>query len=297
MAAAAQSPFALLWIFRGRRQKYPRQSSMRTPAEVMELAVALRRENPDRTAAGIRRILRAQPGWSPDERTLQRHFTRLGLTRSAATTTSVFGQFEAEHSNDHPVCRSADPRAAGMSPYAGRIGGFRDRPDGRCRRCRPNIASPVPAADHPTPAAATCQSGTASTNLHPTAAVTASITVGPARSAADAIALGARRIVNIKPGRIGGYLEARRVHDVCAAHGVPVWCGGMLETGLGRAANVALASLPRFTLPGDTSASDRFCRTDITDPLVLADGHLPVPAGPGLAPIPAALAEVTTERV
>ena len=78
----------------------PRQASPRTPAEVMELAVALRRENPDRTAAGIRRILRAQLGWSPDERTLQRHFTRLGLTRSATAATSVFGRFEANHPNE-----------------------------------------------------------------------------------------------------------------------------------------------------------------------------------------------------
>ncbi|MFD7313042.1 o-succinylbenzoate synthase [Streptomyces sp. NPDC059883] len=120
-----------------------------------------------------------------------------------------------------------------------------------------------------------------------------------ARSAADAITLGACRIVNIKPGRVGGYLEARRVHDVCAAHGVPVWCGGMIETGLGRAANVALASLPGFTLPGDTSASDRFYRTDITEPFVLRDGHLPVPSGPGLgvAPVPDLLAAVTTSKV
>lgn len=78
----------------------PRQPSMRTPVEVMELAVALRRENPDRTAAGIRRILRAQLGWSPDERTLQRHFTRLGLTRTAAATTPVFGRFEADRPNE-----------------------------------------------------------------------------------------------------------------------------------------------------------------------------------------------------
>ncbi|GAA0640086.1 o-succinylbenzoate synthase [Kutzneria viridogrisea] len=119
-----------------------------------------------------------------------------------------------------------------------------------------------------------------------------------ARSAADAITLGACRIVNIKPGRVGGYLEARRVHDVCAAHGVPVWCGGMLETGLGRAANVALASLPGFTLPGDTSASDRFYRTDITEPFVLESGHLPVPTGPGLGvtPIPELLDEVSTAQ-
>jgi o-succinylbenzoate synthase len=117
-----------------------------------------------------------------------------------------------------------------------------------------------------------------------------------ARAAADAIALGACAIVNVKAGRVGGYLEARRIHDVCAAHAIPVWCGGMLETGLGRAANVALAALPGFTLPGDTSASDRYYRTDITEPFVLDQGHLPVPTGPGLGvtPIPDALDEVTT---
>jgi o-succinylbenzoate synthase len=104
-----------------------------------------------------------------------------------------------------------------------------------------------------------------------------------ARAAADAIALGACAVVNIKAGRVGGYLEARRVHDVCAAHGVPVWCGGMLETGLGRAANVTLAALPNFTLPGDTSASDRYWRRDlVTAPFVLEDGCVRVPAGPGL---------------
>jgi O-succinylbenzoate synthase len=103
-----------------------------------------------------------------------------------------------------------------------------------------------------------------------------------ARSAADAIAMGACSIVSVKPSRVGGYLEARRVHDVCQAHGVPVWCGGMLETGLGRAGNVALAALPNFTLPGDISASDRYYRRDITEPFVLHDGHLRVPSGPGL---------------
>jgi o-succinylbenzoate synthase len=116
-----------------------------------------------------------------------------------------------------------------------------------------------------------------------------------ARAAADAIALRACSIVNIKPGRVGGYLEARRIHDVCAAHGVPVWCGGMLETGLGRAPNLALAALPNFTLPGDTSASARYFRTDITEPFVLDSGHLAVPDAPGIGvdPIPAALGEVT----
>ena len=118
-----------------------------------------------------------------------------------------------------------------------------------------------------------------------------------ARTAAAAISLGACSIINIKPGRVGGYLEARRIHDVCRAHGVAVWCGGMLETGLGRAANVALAALPGFTLPGDTSASDRYYKTDITEPFVLSDGHLDVPAGPGIGvtPLAAELAEVTTK--
>ena len=120
--------------------------------------------------------------------------------------------------------------------------------------------------------------------------------VTSARAAADAIALGAAAIVNIKPGRVGGYLEARRVHDVCAANGVPCWAGGMLETGLGRAANVALAALPNFTLPGDTSASDRYYRTDITAPFRLEDGQVRVPTGPGLGvePDPDALAAATT---
>jgi O-succinylbenzoate synthase len=118
-----------------------------------------------------------------------------------------------------------------------------------------------------------------------------------ARAAADAITLGAAAIVNIKPGRVGGYLEARRIHDVCVAHGVPVWCGGMLETGIGRAANVALAALPGFTLPGDTSASDRYFRTDVTAPFVLDEGFLRVPTTPGLGvePLPEVLAEITTE--
>jgi O-succinylbenzoate synthase len=117
-----------------------------------------------------------------------------------------------------------------------------------------------------------------------------------ARAAADAIALGATSVVNIKPGRVGGYLEARRVHDVCAANGVPVWCGGMLETGIGRAANVALAALPGFVLPGDTSASDRYFARDVTRPFVLSDGHVAVPSGPGIGvdPDPATLADITT---
>ncbi len=117
-----------------------------------------------------------------------------------------------------------------------------------------------------------------------------------AESAADAIARGACSIVNIKAGRVGGYLEAVRVHDVCQAAGVAVWCGGMLETGLGRAANVALAALPGFTLPGDTSGSDRYFAPDITEPFVLEDGQLRVPKGPGLGVWPLADVLATTTR-
>jgi o-succinylbenzoate synthase len=99
----------------------------------------------------------------------------------------------------------------------------------------------------------------------------------------QALALKAVDVVNIKPGRVGGYLEAVDIHDVCLDAGVPVWCGGMVETGVGRAANVALAGLPGFTLPGDVSASDRFYTRDlITEPFVLRDGGLDVPTGPGL---------------
>ena len=118
-----------------------------------------------------------------------------------------------------------------------------------------------------------------------------------AKTAADAIALGACSIVNIKAGRVGGYLEAKRVHDVCRVHGVPVWCGGMLETGLGRAANLALAALSNFSLPGDTSASARYWETDLTEPFVLDDdGHIGVPDGPGLGvePRPDVLEAITT---
>jgi O-succinylbenzoate synthase len=84
--------------------------------------------------------------------------------------------------------------------------------------------------------------------------------------AADMIALGSGRIVNIKPGRVGGFLQSIAIHDLCAAHGIPVWCGGMLESGVGRAHNVALASLPNFTIPGDISPSERYWDEDIVTP-------------------------------
>jgi O-succinylbenzoate synthase len=102
--------------------------------------------------------------------------------------------------------------------------------------------------------------------------------------AAAALELGACRIINIKPGRVGGFTEALKIHDLCAARNVPVWCGGMLESGVGRAANVALAALPNFTLPGDLSASRRYYHADIVEPefSVDSEGRMKVPTGPGI---------------
>ena len=105
----------------------------------------------------------------------------------------------------------------------------------------------------------------------------------------DMIALGAGRIVNIKPGRVGGFTVARRIHDICLANGIPVWCGGMLESGIGRAHNVALASLPNFSLPGDLSPSARYWERDIVSPewTMDGDGLVPVPLdGPGIGVAP-----------
>jgi O-succinylbenzoate synthase len=104
------------------------------------------------------------------------------------------------------------------------------------------------------------------------------------RRAEDMIELGAGRIVNLKPGRVGGFTESRAIHDVCAAHAVPVWCGGMLESGIGRAYNVALAALPNFTIPGDISPSARYWERDIVKPeWTMQDGFVRVPLDrPGL---------------
>jgi O-succinylbenzoate synthase len=95
----------------------------------------------------------------------------------------------------------------------------------------------------------------------------------------DMIALGSGRIVNIKPGRVGGFTIARRIHDLCAKHAIPVWCGGMLESGVGRAYNVSLASLPNFSLPGDLSPSARYWERDIVTPewTMDNDGMVAVP--------------------
>ena len=104
-----------------------------------------------------------------------------------------------------------------------------------------------------------------------------------ARDAAAALELNACRIINIKVGRVGGFTEARKVHDVCQSHNVPVWCGGMLETGIGRAHNVALSTLDNFRLPGDVSASKRYWKEDIIEPEVEVSprGAIAVPDSPG----------------
>jgi O-succinylbenzoate synthase len=103
-------------------------------------------------------------------------------------------------------------------------------------------------------------------------------------AAQDAIAAGACRIINIKPGRVGGFTQSIQIHDWCAAHNIPVWHGGMLESGIGRAANIHLSTLPNFTLPGDVAASKRYFDPDLIDPPieVAADGTIPVPTGHGL---------------
>jgi len=103
--------------------------------------------------------------------------------------------------------------------------------------------------------------------------------------AEDMISLGAGRIINIKPGRVGGFAQSRAIHDLCVQHGIPVWCGGMLESGVGRAYNVALASLPGFTIPGDLSPSARYWEQDVVTPewTMNSEGIVAVPSDrPGL---------------
>jgi O-succinylbenzoate synthase len=99
-----------------------------------------------------------------------------------------------------------------------------------------------------------------------------------------AIEIGACKIINIKLGRVGGHTAARRIHDLCQSHDIPVWCGGMLETGIGRAHNIAMSTLPNFRLPGDVSASKRYWADDIIDPPVEVSpqGTIRVPLSPGI---------------
>lgn len=117
--------------------------------------------------------------------------------------------------------------------------------------------------------------------------------------ARKAIELGSTRIINIKVGRVGGLTEAKRIHDLCQEKGVPVWCGGMLESGIGRAHNIAITTLPNFTLPGDTAGSSRYWHEDLIHPeVVVHDGIIEVPSSPGIGykPVPERLDRYTTEK-
>jgi O-succinylbenzoate synthase len=118
--------------------------------------------------------------------------------------------------------------------------------------------------------------------------------------AEQAIATGACRIINIKPGRVGGFAESIRLHDLCARHAIPVWHGGMLESGIGRAANIHLSTLANFSLPGDIAASRRYFDPDLIDPAidVASDGTVAVPRGPGIGVsiVPERLERATRRR-
>jgi o-succinylbenzoate synthase len=120
-------------------------------------------------------------------------------------------------------------------------------------------------------------------------------------AAEDAIERGACRIINIKPGRVGGFTPSIRLHDLAAAHGVPVWHGGMLESGIGRAHNLHLSTLANFRLPGDVSASRRYYAPDLIDPeiIVRPDGTIAVPDGPGIgvSVVPDRVAAATQETM
>jgi len=121
-----------------------------------------------------------------------------------------------------------------------------------------------------------------------------------AEDARKALEIGACKIINIKLGRVGGHSAARKLHDFCFAQGVPVWCGGMLESGIGRAHNIAMSTLPGFVLPGDVSASRRYWAQDIIDPevTVTAKGTIVAPKGPGLGYVPnlARIEKVTVRK-
>lgn len=117
--------------------------------------------------------------------------------------------------------------------------------------------------------------------------------------AKKAIKLGSCKIINIKIGRVGGLTEAKKIHDYCAEHGIPVWCGGMLESGIGRAHNIAITSLSNFTLPGDTAGSSRYWHEDIISPeVVVEDGTITVPEKPGIGyePVEELLDKYTLEK-
>ena len=118
--------------------------------------------------------------------------------------------------------------------------------------------------------------------------------------ARHAIELGSMKTINIKVARVGGLSEAKKIHDLCAAHNIPVWCGGMLDTGIARAHNIAVASLPNYQFPGDIPASDRYWNQDVISPAMVIDEHamLAVPDKPGIGfdPIPEMMERLAYEK-
>lgn len=118
--------------------------------------------------------------------------------------------------------------------------------------------------------------------------------------ARKAIEMGSTRTINIKIGRVGGITESKRIHDLCESHGIPVWCGGMLESGIGRAHNIAITSLSNFKIPGDTSGSSRYWNEDIINPEVIVspDGTIDVPTGAGIGyqPVPELMDKYTISK-
>jgi O-succinylbenzoate synthase len=115
-----------------------------------------------------------------------------------------------------------------------------------------------------------------------------------------ALELGSTKIINIKIGRVGGLTEAKKIHDYCMERQIPVWCGGMLESGIGRAHNIALTTLPNFILPGDTAGSSRYWEEDVISPeVVVEDGYITVPTafGIGYEPNMEAMRRFTVEEL
>lgn len=110
--------------------------------------------------------------------------------------------------------------------------------------------------------------------------------VTSAHVARSVIEMGACSVINVKPGRVGGVIEAKKIHDFCVEHNVPIWCGGMFETGVGRAVNLAYAALPGCTIVGDLSPTHRYFHDDIIEPVVMRDGFIDVPHGPGIGVTP-----------
>ena len=198
-------------------------------------------------AAGYRRIkIKIKPGW--DLAAVETVRARFGAIPLMVDANAAYTLADADHLAELDRVRPDDDRAAA-----------------RLRRHRRSRRAAAAAED---------------------ADLSRRVDQDASASRAEAIAAGACRIINIKPGRVGGFGESIRLHDLCASHGIPVWHGGMLESGIGRAANIHLSTLPNFSLPGDIAASKRYFDPDLIEPPieVAADGTIArARPGPGSA--------------